>query len=435
MINNIAELLEALMKAEAEMLSKEDIPHRVTIGDMYEDLTAEIIQRSFFEGLNLNVVTGSFIENPTGVYSKEMDVMLIEGEAKRIGRTRRYKVSPDQVIAVIQVKKTLNKQQLSSAYENLKDVYDISEWDQYPIYTQHLWRNSFLQICNKDIVDRQKLRRDFADKTEEQVFHMLALEAAMPIRIVISYEGYKSEYGLRQGVYEFVSDNLSTADEMKLGFSPLIFPNLIINEGISLIKGNAQPYVGPMIDGQWAFYFSHPKKPMVHLLEVIWTRLTYRFNITSDIFGEDLEIDGLNTLFLANMVNVGGIQAWNIEYVSTSKERLEQEIVIKDWEPVKLSFQEHALIMYLIYIGSINNREIKSIFGKDDENFVSDSFLKHLVNSHLIVVDTIGQVSLATTECKTMHIEGKGFFAADDRSGRFSRWLEKMKGTPKPDNT
>ncbi|MES2277947.1 MAG: DUF6602 domain-containing protein [Bacteroidota bacterium] len=426
MIKNIAELLEALIKAETELLAEEDIPHRVTIGDMYEELTAEIIERSVFEGLNLNVVVGSFIQNSPGVYSKEMDVMIIEGEAKRIGRTKRFKVMPEQVIAVIQVKKTLNKQQLSKAYENLKDVYDISEWATYPDYTREIFRNSFLQICKKDVIDRGQMRKTFADKTEEQLFHMLALEAAMPIRILIGYEGYATEHSLREGIYEFMLDNLSTPDQLKHGYSPLILPNLIINEGISLIKGNAQPYVGPVIDGQWAFYFSHPSNPMVHLLEMIWTRLTYRFGLSSDIFGEDLEIDGLNTLFLANMVNVGGIQAWNLEYVPTSKERLEEEMIIRSWKPVSLTFPEFVLISYLINVGEIYVAKIKDLLDRENNSFDADVFIKPLIDSHLVVIDTIGKIKLATSECRVLHLKDKGFFAADDRSGRLSRWAAKM---------
>jgi hypothetical protein len=428
MIKNTAELLQALMTAEAQKIAEQQIVHRTTIGNMYEGLTADLITKGIFRGFNLNVITNSFIVGADGQLTKEMDVLIIEGQGEKLPYTEQYKVFPEQVIAVIQVKKTLNKQQIEDAYFNLKNVYDISEFKHFPDYALTIFRNSFSQICKKDIVDRGKLRTTFASTTEEQIFHMLKLEALMPVRIVLGYEGYASEFGFREGFMGFLEDKKSTLEQMNHGYSPLYFPDLIINEGVSILKGKAMPYVGPMIDGQWAFYFSNSSNPIIHLLEMIWTRLSYRYDLSADIFGEDLVVDGLNTLLLCNMVNVDGMQGWNYEYVPTSKTELESFKDSLDWEPVKLSFEQHLIIFYLIHNSEVSTNEIGQLINADNTNFNLEAFVNELVDTKLVVVDTLNKMKLITEKCKTLFIPNDGFYAADDKTGRFARWYDKKFG-------
>lgn len=85
MIETVSEFLEEFKKKGLnEIASKDgDITHTVTIGNMFEGLTAELLSRSIFKGLNLKIVNNSFIYNDSGVLSKEMDCMIVIGDGKK----------------------------------------------------------------------------------------------------------------------------------------------------------------------------------------------------------------------------------------------------------------------------------------------------------------------------------------------------------------
>jgi len=425
MIEKVSDLLQALIKAEAKKIEEQHIQHRVTIGNMYEGLTADVIGKSLFGGLGLQVISNSFIKGKNGTLSKEMDVMIITGEAEQLPYSDQYKVEPEQVIAVIQVKKRLNKQQIADAHENLKDVYDIADWETITPVQQEIYRDAFRTICQKDLIVDGKIREDFDNETERQVFHMLFFEAVMPVRIVIGYEGYTTEHGLRQGFIEYLKDNISTPDKQQGGFSPLTFPSLIINEGFSLLKGNSMPYVGPMLNGRWFFYFSNGRNPLMHLLEMIWTRLSYLYDIPADVFGEDLEMDGLNTLLIGNPVTKDQLRGWNYDIMETSSEELEKAAAEqREWEPVKLSFDQHVIIYALTQQETLLISEIPKLIKKDD-SFDTTSFVQSLFETGLLLSEN-GHLRLATVLCCTLYTPEEGFFAADDKTGRFSRWLDKQ---------
>ena len=72
---------------------------------MYEGLTAEVLNKSIFGDLNLKVVKNSFIVG----CKTEFDVLLVEGDGEVIPYTERFYFRPEQVIAVIQVKKNLSQ--------------------------------------------------------------------------------------------------------------------------------------------------------------------------------------------------------------------------------------------------------------------------------------------------------------------------------------
>ena len=60
MIKTVSELLKRFVEAEKLVLNKHNIKHPPTIGEMYEGLTKDVLDRSIFEELNLTVSTQSF---------------------------------------------------------------------------------------------------------------------------------------------------------------------------------------------------------------------------------------------------------------------------------------------------------------------------------------------------------------------------------------
>lgn len=423
MIKNISDFLEKLRDAERKSFDSKNIKHRTTIGNAYEGITQTLLKKAIFDDLNINIITNSFIEKQNGEQSAEFDIIIIEGTGEYIPYTKeQYLVKFNQVIAVLQVKKRLNKAQLDESFHNLRNVYDVAEFDSFPTHSKRLFRDSYRQICNEDIIENGVLRTKFSDTTKEQIFHILKLESLMPARIIFAYEGFKTEYGMRESFIKMLSEYKSTSTEVKYGYGPLNFPDLILNGEFSFVKGNAMPYVSPLINGQWPFFLSSSEAPIIKLLEIIWTRLTYRYDINTDIFGEDLELEGLNMFLLGNIVNVSGIQGWQFESPKITKKTLTENTGNIGWEPVLLNSHQHDIISFLCYNGSIKLSSLKNDDFENESAF--NSFIDELCDTKLVTKEN-GFLKLLTDQCQCVYIPNKGFYAADNKSGKLTRWIQK----------
>jgi len=90
MIATVSDFLEQFRKYALSKIEKEekDISHTPTIGNIYEGLTANILDRAIFEGLNLKIVEKSFIYNDSGLMSLEFDSLLVIGDGQQISFTK-----------------------------------------------------------------------------------------------------------------------------------------------------------------------------------------------------------------------------------------------------------------------------------------------------------------------------------------------------------
>lgn len=73
-IYSFSDLLYALAKQENKVLKSYGIQHHPTIGNQYEGLTAEILNKSIFRDLHLTVAKNSFIEGS----NTEYDIILAD---------------------------------------------------------------------------------------------------------------------------------------------------------------------------------------------------------------------------------------------------------------------------------------------------------------------------------------------------------------------
>lgn len=423
MIRTVEDLIKNLIEVGRTLIDNTGIEHRPSIGDMYEGLTKSILEKAVFEGLNLNIVVSSFIQNRKGELSYEMDAMLIEGQAKQLPFTEKYIVTEDQVIAVFQVKKTLNKSLLSDAYFNLKNVYDICELENSPPYALRILRDSYKGVFKMGIHSSKPVTNYFQSTTADHIWHCLRAEAYLPLRIVIGYRGYASEPGLRESFKNFLEDN-----RLISGFSPLHFPNLIISDQFCLLKGNGMPYISSMNNNIWPFYNSSSNKPILHLLEFIWSRLSYRYELDPRIFGDDLEIESVNRFLSCNIVNVMGQRGWNYHYDDISYQHFEQPLTPEKWEPVRISKDQHHVIAYLCKYSFLKLTRINWCLETIGSKVDTEAFVQELVNTGLIYIDSYKQLALLTDHCRCVAVPNIGFVAGDDKTGKLTRWVEKRIG-------
>lgn len=423
MIRTFEDLLTNLVSAGRTLIDNSGINHRPSIGDMYEGLTKSILEKTVFAGLNLNIITSSFIENKKGERSHEMDVLLIEGEGQKLPFAEKYVVLEKQVIAVFQVKKTLTKQLLTDAYFNLKNVYDVCELEDENEYSKRMLRDAYVGVFKMGVHRSKPLRKFFESVTQEHIFNCLRAEAYLPLRIVIGYQGYSSEKGLRKAFYEFLGEHRLTN-----GFSPLHFPNLIINDQFSLLKGNGMPYISPMENNKWPFFNSSSGKPILHLLELLWSRLSYRFNLDAGIFGDDLEVESVNRFLSCNMVQVDGRRGWNYEYTDLPKNNFTSTMPSSAWEPVPLTNEQHHVIAYLCKHEFLRLTKISWCIDKIGKEVEVEPFVEGLVGTGLVYIDSCKELRLLTENCQCMSVPGVGFVGADNKTGKLTRWLERRIG-------
>ncbi|WCJ66290.1 hypothetical protein G6M15_25395 (plasmid) [Agrobacterium tumefaciens] len=122
MITSLAEFLDQLQEKEAAILAEQSVTHGPTIGDMYEGLTRELLERAIPQELNIRLVDG-FVIGVDGKHSHQTDAMLVMGErGQRIPKTDQWIWPIEDVLAVFEVKKTLFGNQLVDSIEKMRVV-------------------------------------------------------------------------------------------------------------------------------------------------------------------------------------------------------------------------------------------------------------------------------------------------------------------------
>ena len=426
MIKSVADLLKGFLEKETELLKSYDIvKHSGIIGDMYEGLTKDILDKSIFDGLDLRICAGK-IRNSKNVFSGEIDCMLVVGDGEKIPYTDKFIYNSSKVVVVIQVKKNLYSKDLKESFTNLKSVVDITEERNGEEFHSNMLRSAYRMICQSELPKRSELEKLPFEK--QMIFHILSLETIYPARIVWGYNGFKSEYSLRNSMIKFLEKNISTKDKKISGFDPLGFPNLIICENNSLIKNNGIPFAYPIDDDLWwTFIASSFENPVYFFLETIWTRLHFMYGLSSKLFGEDLKVDELHSFLLARAKETKDMAGWEYKHIDLTKEELGQPLNHTDWEPTFLNKCQFVIMNKLCKkekLSYINDKELEKFILEC--GYTIESFAKSLKDTGLVDIDN-GTFKLITDQCVCGISFGK-YFAGDNKTGRVERWsINEMK--------
>jgi len=439
MISTFADLLEAFRRKETQLLDKQAITHAPTIGRMYEGLTQTILERAFPEGLDLGVVSG-FVANDRGDLSRQIDCMLVSGQGEPIPYTDDHKYHIQNVIAVIEVRKSLYAKGLDSAYSNLISVRKLQGGG---LPESRLFNDAHRSILGSD-------PDNYDDITELPVWKfqlglVLYIESITPVRIVLGYHGYASETNFRKAFFQHLERNQAVRH-----YGPSNLPSLITSGGFSLIKLNGMPYSIPVANNQaelyaayampnladnapvgadlWPLYASYAGNPMVLLFELIWTRITYDRHVFLPDFGSDLNLEILNPLLLARALERDGEVGWYYERFVLPPGVLKRIPATAEWQPVELDEGQFTVLAVLVLM---ENSGVA-----DGVDIDSPELLREFENSVYSLRDSIEylrQVGLAslqddklrllTKECKFAALSDGRVVAGDDSGGRFSKWL------------
>lgn len=418
MITTVADFLQQLMAKEVEVLAQQpDLNHMPMLGDMYEGLARELLSKALFKGLDLRVTQGKIKFND-GTLSGQIDCMIVVGQGHNLPYTQHYIYKIEQLIAVVEVKKTLYGEELFDSMLHLRGLHDPCY--QYNVGLAKLAAAAWIGIMGRPYPSRA----DSLSRQEDMTRHVINIVSHQPIRIVLGYDGFKSEHTLRNGCYRILMDKSGVAEKPAAGFGIPSFPNLIICRSASLIRLDGMPYVGPISnDSYWTVIASTSGNPFGPLLEQIWTHLSYLFDLPCSIYGEDLEIESFNRCIDARWGSREGVEGWEYRFQELSDARLNMAPTHVNWEPHTISRQEFTILNKLI-----NGHEVR----------LDDSRLAEYLAPHGLTIEEIvrslsskrlagpseGRLSLLAEEPLIIFRDGR-CLVAENNTGRFSRWIAK----------
>ncbi len=377
MITSFSQFLEEWQTREAALLAEEAVKHGPTIGDMYEGLTRELLDRAIPPDLGVRLVEG-FVVGPDGGYSHQTDAMLVMGDkGRQIPKTNKWAWPIEDVLAVFEVKKTLYANELADSLVKMRKVSD----------QQRQW----LLVANQDMpiaASNRAFARVFGhfpvadelrnfDTPSGEILRTIAHEQLAPVRVVIGYGGYVDEHGLRQAVIEAIA----AVEDGVAG--PGVLPNLIICRRNALIKMNGHPFVVPLrANGRWDFMASANEAPWRLLLELVWTRLANQFQRTFPL-DDTLDIEAVAPLLSGTPVVENAVRGWRFYTHELSAQALVRDEARETWAPVEMTLGEVVLMRLAMDGGGLDLGNHKQLEAAAHYELGLKAFADRLVAEHL----------------------------------------------------
>lgn len=421
MITTIAALLRDLMKKEAERLDGQDIAHGPTIGDMYEGLTRDILDRAIPADLDVRVVDG-FVRGVDGKLSPQMDAMVVTGEGEPIPYTPGFVWPIADVVAVLEVKKSLYGADLEDAFVKLREIKRMSE--------------ACIQAGAK--VDPGPALRAFAKVTGHYprtvaavdalpdelalIFHTMLADQQAPLRVILGYHGYSDEHGLRKGLVSL----MEAQGAMAAGFGATSLPNLIVARSSSLLKMDGSPYAAPLVGGWWPLLVSNAENPLRVLIELLWTKLGDRFGAAFPA-DEELQLERLAPYLNARIGRSGTSVGWKYDFHPLSKEDL-ASATAPTWSPETAEVLEMVVQMQIGRRGSLDVRDAGFRKHCTEEGVDPDALIADMVERRMLA--WAGEHEVTTIDTGTMFAgfmpSGEGFTTTN--SDLLAPWLNQELG-------
>lgn len=420
MIKSVADLLQGFMKEETDKLNVYQLKHGPTIGAMYEGLSVKLLNRAIPTQLNLKIVDG-FITDGKDSLSGQMDCMLVRGEGEEIPYTTSFKWHVKDVLVVFEVKKNLYSKDLINSFYKLRQVsesyskylFNGEDKDNNAINLSPSYK-AFSQITG--ITAPNYHERETLSKENELIYTTLIMEQLMPVKIVLGYDGFSSEYGLRKGLIDFLE-----SEGKGHGYGVPAFPQLIMCGKYSLVKGNGRPYILPMRSEYWDFMLSSEANPVLLMLEFVWTKLSIEFDIVMP-WGDDLEMEGLNEFLRAKPVVNDKQGGWILKYDKLSKATLEYRDSTFDWEPIDVTSGIYVIFNQLAQ-EDVDTTEPDFISFAKKELGTVEKFINSIVATNHVSFDGT-HLSLITDNLMAAIVPGGRFVVAGNNSRKFEAWLK-----------
>jgi hypothetical protein len=420
MIKSTIEIIEAFIQAEVESVSKQKMAHMPTLGDAFECITRESISKALPSSFNLSVVSG-FIRG----LSEQFDCMLVHDEGEQYGLTDKFIYDIENVLIVFEVKKTLNKKDLVSAYQQLSPV-SVKAHDKFSSAIEegtfsdctHAHR-IFSQITGKIASDSWEGLTNYPIE-DGMLISVLAQELYSPVKIIHGYGGYKTENGLRGAFLDFIED-----EAMELGIANInCLPNLITSDNYSLFKTTGLPFIPELIDGHIPVIASSKDNVVELMVEVVWSKISSYYN-ESMPWGEDLDVSSSSVLLLAEAIydtkeEAGG---WKYHCKDVDDKSLSEIATSIEWQPALFPESISTLLAHLQLNSHIDT--LSDIFSSvaEEANLTTESLRCELLGSKIMAEESERYIRFIAPTIYIAYL-ADGVAASDNRD-RLDAWLEK----------
>ena len=349
-----------------------DIGHNPTIGDMYEGLISKILNTTLKPLNKLMVVSGK-IKNSKGVYSNQIDCMVVDRVIQKIPFTEDVIVAPENVIAVIEVKKNLFSNELDDATNNLWSVIETDISDKQ--LKGHLSHTAFENISGA--IDEYDLNSVVSNPNFFSALkNLLIWEEFYPLRVIFGFSGFSSEYSLRKKFVDKLEKHIG-----ERAYSLLGLPNLIVCGEYSLIKTNGMPFT-IMPDNEnrdkFFFYASYKEHSLKIFLELLLTRIADRYNIHIDLLADPTE-EKISPLLYGEFDKVEN--GWVTYSIESDKKDLEERP--SEVEPKKIFINKEQWLFMTIL--SIYQRLPLNCDLLQDKNV--NEFLKPFIDHRVVIMN------------------------------------------------
>ena len=409
-------------KEKGVIAQQPKLNHMPLLGSMYEGLAKHVVSTAIFEGLDLRVVDGK-VRFKDGKLSGHIDVMVAQGVGQQLPYTKSWIYDCAKVVAVIEVKKTLYGDDLADAFLHLRDVRDTDPEpdERYVKMITNAWRSIMRTPYPMGA------RHEALPLPDELIRTTLFLDSHRPLRVVLGYEGYHSEFTLRNGLLDFLGRSVPFGEKQNppvKGFGVPDLPELIICGGACIVKLNGMPMAVPRrASGFWPILASHAGNPFRTLLELLWTRLAYRHNLPASIFGDDLETEIMNELADVRWNEAGN--GWEFRATGIPAVKLDASPKYELWAPADLSKAEFV-VMGKLCEGVYSRLDQPGLIEfLESEGTTPADLAKALASKNLAYIHD-GELRLLTDECACAIVptaDGAKFVAGENKTGRFARWI------------
>lgn len=440
MIKEATDLLSAFILEEKTKIAEFDMPHMPTLGEAYEEIIIQAINKHYIipPGLDLRVVKG-FIKMGGEQLPNQIDCMLVKGVGDRFGLTDKYIYDVENVLAIFEVKKTLNKKDFIDAYEHLAVIrkkysqYFAERMDAGELRPNVDSASDIYAKITGRIGPRKYDDIFHLDEKDQAMFYALVIEQVSPIVIIQGYGGYNSEKGLRNALIDYIDEafflkNLTEKqkDLYEKRKSDIDFirgvnciPTLITANNYSLVKANGIPYIfAGTKKNEWALIASCNENPLNLMLELIWSKISLYFDVTMDWGNDDMH-ENLAPLLFAKVSELNGQRGWLYRSFEISSKKLESRYQTP-YSPIKISKNALAIIRRIMFQKSsyLINDEDKEYFETKGCDY--DALISELLATTHFAID--GN-SLYPIEKLTYISDREDFGFVDTNIKRLGEWL------------
>lgn len=353
MITKASELLELFIQEETKKLEGVKMPHMPTLGSAYEEVTKQGIDKDFVipKHLDLSVVSG-FVSIAGEMLPEQIDCMLVHGQGERYGLTEQYIYDIENVLCIFEVKKTLNKADYIDAMDHLAGIRrKFAENFEYKMINEGYKPNidaakiHFSQITGKAAPEHYSGIHVLSE-SDAILFYCLVQESLAPISIIQGYNGYKREQGLRKAFIDILEMKKEVAGG-SIGIPSI--PSLVISNQYSLVKGNGFPFIVTNDKNEWVAVSSTRYNSAKLIIELIWSKISYRFNIRMP-WDDGLYMDSLEPLLVAKVSRAGDKVGWMYNTFEFKEKHLIRDDV-NVWKPAPLKKVEVSAISIMAMRG------------------------------------------------------------------------------------